>query len=51
MRYLRLWCRFAIIALVREAEYQVNFLISAAQGLAELALAVLSLLLLYCFTD
>ncbi len=51
MRYLRLWRRFAIIALVREAEYRVNFLISAAQGLAELALAVLSLLLLYRFTD
>ncbi len=51
MRYLRLWRRFAIIALVREAEYRVNFLISTAQGLAELALAVLSLLLLYRFTD
>ncbi len=51
MRYLRLWRRFAIIALVREAEYRVNFLISAAQGVAELALAVLSLLLLYRFTD
>jgi len=51
IRYLRLWRRFAIIAFVREAEYRANFLIGVGEGVAQLALAVLTFLLLYRFTD
>ena len=36
---------------MREAEYRANFLIGAGEGVAQLALAVLSFLLLYRFTD
>ncbi len=50
-RYLRLWRRFAIIAFVRETEYRANFLIGVGEGVAQLALAVLTFLLLYRFTD
>jgi len=51
MRYLRLWRRFAIIALVREAEYRANFLIGVGEGVVQLALAVVTFLLLYHFTN
>lgn len=51
MRYLRLWSRFVATAFVREAEYRINFLAGAAEGAAQLILAVLTTLLLYRFTD
>jgi ABC-2 type transport system permease protein len=50
-RYLRLWRQFVITAFVREAEYRMNFVIGVGEGLAQLALAVISFLLLYRFTD
>lgn len=51
MRYLRLWRRFLILAFVREAEYRVNFMVGVAEGITELALAVVTFLLLYQFTN
>src|SRR4051812_47222003 len=51
IRYLRLWRQFVITAFVREAEYRMNFVIGVGEGLAQLALAVISFLLLYRFTD
>ncbi len=51
MRYVRLWRRFAIIAFVREAEYRANFLIGVGEGVVQLALAVVTFLLLYRFTN
>lgn len=50
MRYLRLWKRFFIISLARMMEYRLNFVISLIAGLAELALGVLTFLLIYQFT-
>lgn len=51
IRYARLWRRFVVTAFVREAEYRVNFLLGVGEGLAQLALAVVTILLLYRFTD
>ena len=51
IRYLRLWRRFVITAFAREAAYRVNFLLGVGEGLAQLALAVVTILLLYRFTD
>ncbi len=51
IRYLRLWRQLVITAFVREAEYRMNFVIGVGEGLAQLALAVISFLLLYRFTD
>jgi ABC-2 type transport system permease protein len=51
IRYLRLWRQFIITAFMREAEYRMNFVIGVGEGLAQLALAVISFLLLYRFTD
>jgi ABC-2 type transport system permease protein len=51
MRYLRLWRQFLVTAFVREAEYRWNFFVGVGEGLAQLALAVLTFLLLYRFTD
>lgn len=51
VRYLRLWRQFLVTAFVREAEYRFNFLIGVGEGLAQLALAVLTFLLVYRFTD
>ncbi len=50
MRYPRLWRQFAVNAIVREAEYRVNLLLSVLEGLAQVTLAILTLLLLYRFT-
>jgi ABC-2 type transport system permease protein len=50
MHYLRLWRRFAVISFVREAEYRVNFLLGVGEGVAQLALAVVTFLLIYRFT-
>lgn len=51
IRYLRLWRQFVMTAFMREAEYRMNFVIGVGEGLAQLALAVISFLLLYRFTD
>src|SRR5262249_2240164 len=48
---LRLWRQFVVTALMREAEYRVNFLVGVGEGLAQIALAVISFLLLYRFTN
>jgi ABC-2 type transport system permease protein len=50
-RYLRLWRRFVILAVVREAEYRMNFVFGVVEGLAQLALAVFTFLLVYRYTD
>jgi ABC-2 type transport system permease protein len=49
LHYLRLWRRFYIMAFVRATEYRFNFVVSVLEGLAQLGLAVASLLLLYQF--
>jgi ABC-2 type transport system permease protein len=51
MRYLRLWRRFVVLAFEREAEYRLSFLVGVGEGLAQLALALLTFALLYRFTD
>ncbi len=51
LRYLRLWRRFVVLAFAREAEYRVNFLVGVGEGMAQLALAVLTFAILYRFTD
>ncbi len=51
LRYVRLWRRFVVLAFVREAEYRLSFLIRVGEGLAQLALALLTFALLYRFTD
>jgi ABC-2 type transport system permease protein len=50
LSYLRLYRRFLILAFVRQAEYRVNFLLSAVVGLTQVILAILTFLLLYRFT-
>ncbi len=50
-RYARLWWRFVLMAFVREMEYRVNFLVGVLEGIAQLALAVLTFALLYSYTD
>jgi ABC-2 type transport system permease protein len=50
MCYLRLWRQFAVMSFVREAEYRVNFLLGVGEGAAQLALPVVTLLLIYRFT-
>jgi len=50
MRYLRLWRQFAVMSFVREAEYRVNFLLGVGEGAAQLALPVVTFLLIYRFT-
>jgi ABC-2 type transport system permease protein len=50
LRYLQLYRRFLILAFVRQAEYRVNFLLSVGVGLVNVALAILTFLLLYRFT-
>ena len=50
-RYARLWRRFVVLAVVREAEYRVNFLASVVEGTAQLGVAVLTFVLLYRFTS
>lgn len=49
VRYIRLWWRFATLALVRELEFRLNFAISVAEGLAQLGIAVALALLIYQF--
>jgi len=50
-RHLRVWRQFVIMAFVREAEYRVHFLLGFFDGLAQLALAVATFLLIYRYTD
>jgi ABC-2 type transport system permease protein len=49
--YLRLWRRFFIMAFARESEYRVNFLVSVGEGLLQVGISVVTLLLVYRFTD
>jgi ABC-2 type transport system permease protein len=49
--YLRLWRRFFVLAFARETEYRANFLVSVGEGIIQVTLAVLTLLLLYGHTD
>ncbi len=49
--YLRLWRRFVVMALVREAEYRVNFVMHVLVGVISLAVAVLTYGILYAHTD
>jgi ABC-2 type transport system permease protein len=51
LRYLRLWRRFVVLALVREAEYRASFALSVVEGFAELGVAVFTFGLLYQFTS
>ena len=50
MRYLRLWRRLLITAVVREAEYRVSFLLAVVEGLVQVGLVALTFELLYQFT-
>ena len=50
-RYLRLWTRFAATAAMQEAEYRVNFMIGIAERLAQVVVAVLSVLIMFRFTQ
>ena len=51
VKYLRLWKRFVTLALVREAEYRLNFAVNVLGGIAQLGVVVLTYALLYRFTD
>lgn len=51
LRYVRLWWRFAIMSLVREAEYRVSFAVSVLVGIISLAIAVLTYGVLYGYTE
>ncbi len=51
LHYLRLWRRFVVMALVREAEYRVNFVVSVMLGAISLAVAVLTYRILYAYTE
>lgn len=51
MRYLRLWWRCVVIAAVGMLEYRFNFVVRVGFGLLELVLAVLTLGLIYGYTD
>lgn len=49
-RYPRLWLRFAATAFMNEAEYRFNFLVGVAERFAQVAIAVLSVLIMFRFT-
>lgn len=51
VRHLRVWRQFVVMAFVREAEYWVNFFVNVFDGVAQLALAVATFLLIYQYTD
>lgn len=51
VKYLVLWKRFVTLALVREAEYRLNFAVNVLEGFAQLAVVVLTYALVYRFTD
>ena len=51
MRYARLWRRFLINALVREAEYRASFALAAVEGLAQVLLTVFAFALIYQYAD
>jgi ABC-2 type transport system permease protein len=51
MWYLKLWRRFVILGLARTVEYRLNFLFSLVTGLAELALAVLTFVIMFRYTS
>ena len=51
VRYLRLWYRFVVIALVHQIEYRVSFLVNILVSLLSLGLAILTYDILYSYTD
>jgi ABC-2 type transport system permease protein len=51
VRYLRLWRRFFVTALVREAEYRASFALAVVEGLSQVLLVVLAFELIYQFSD
>jgi ABC-2 type transport system permease protein len=51
VKYLLLWKRFVTLALVREAEYRLSFLVNVLEGIAQLGVVLLTYALLYRFTD
>ncbi|HEY3078358.1 MAG TPA: ABC-2 family transporter protein [Chloroflexota bacterium] len=51
MRYPRLWRRFFVNALVREAEYRASFALAALEGLSQVLLVILTFELIYQFSD
>jgi ABC-2 type transport system permease protein len=51
VRYARLWRRFFVTALVREAEYRASFALAVVEGLSQLLLVVLAFELIYQFSD
>lgn len=50
-RHARLWWRCLVQAVVRETHYRVHFLATVGVGLAQLALALVPILLLYGYTN
>lgn len=50
-RHLRVWRQFVVMAFVRETEYRAHFFLNLLNGIAQLALAVATFLLIYRYTD
>ncbi|MEJ7654197.1 MAG: ABC-2 family transporter protein [Chloroflexia bacterium] len=50
-RYARLWLRFAATEVARLTEYRLNFATTVVEGVAQTALAVLTFVVLFQFTD
>ncbi|MBI3973034.1 MAG: ABC-2 family transporter protein [Chloroflexi bacterium] len=51
MRYLRIWRRFFVMALMELMEYRTGFTLSVLEGMGQLALLVVMYLVFYRFTD
>ena len=51
MRYLRLWRRFFLQAVVRETHFRAHFLTTLLVGLVQLGLGIVPTLLLFGFTS
>jgi ABC-2 type transport system permease protein len=49
MRYLRLWRRFFVLSLLRQAEYRLNLALALVDSLGQLALLVVTYLVVYRF--
>jgi ABC-2 type transport system permease protein len=51
MKYLRLWRRYFLLALMRQTEYRANFALALARSFSELALLVVTYAVFYRFAD
>lgn len=51
LRYARLWRRFFVIAIMRQAEYRLNFAIAVVRSVSQVALLVVTFTLFYRFAD